>query len=205
MNNVSLNPFPSEEEMKTAQLLCCGRYCNQCETPVAYALRKRDVDMAFLLEKAIEKELSENEREVIKDYWYQSLTLSQIAKSKGITPAAVNKTLERANEKIKRALSYVVMYQQRVEDLSLMPAVLGRAKVIAAAANSPAENFGERLTQLRKSKGITAKKLCKATGIDFQRLRYLERSHLPDCEELIALSEFFSVSIDFILKGVTNE
>ena len=205
ITELSLNPFPSEEEMKTAQLLCCGRYCNQCETPAAYALRKRDVDMAFLLEKAIENELSETEREVVCDYWYNSLSLSQIAKSKGITPAAVNKTLDRANEKIERVLSYVVMYQQRVEDCSLTPVVVARAKVIAAAKNSPAENFGQRLVQLRKSKGITAKRVCKGTGIHFQRLRSLEQSCIPDCEELIALSEFFSVSVDYILKGVTNE
>ena len=128
-----------------------------------------------------------------------------LAELLGITPAAVNKTLDRANEKIERVLSYVVMYQQRVEDCSLTPVVVARAKVIAAAKNSPAENFGQRLVQLRKSKGITAKKVCKGTGIHFQRLRSLEQSCIPDCEELIALSEFFSVSVDYILKGVTNE
>ena len=201
----SLNPFPSEEEMKTAQLLCCGRYCNQCETPAAYALRKRDVDMSFLLEKAIERELSETEREVVIDYWYNSLSLSQIAKNNGITPAAVNKTLERACEKIEKALSYVVMYQQRVEDSSLVPLVLARAKVIAAARNSPAENLGQRLIQLRKSRGVSTKKICRITKIKYQRLRSLEQSSCPDCNELIALSEFYSVSIDFILKGVTDE
>ena len=41
--------FIDEEEMKAAQLACCGRVCNRCETPAAYAWRKREVDLAILL------------------------------------------------------------------------------------------------------------------------------------------------------------
>ena len=50
--------YPSKEEIKAAQLACCGRCCDACETPAEYAWRKRSVDLSVLLENAIEKAFS---------------------------------------------------------------------------------------------------------------------------------------------------
>ena len=71
--------YPSKEEIKAAQLACCGRCCDACETPAEYAWRKRGVDMAVLLEKAIETELSENERITVRERWYESMSVGEIA------------------------------------------------------------------------------------------------------------------------------
>ena len=49
--------FPSREEIKAAQLACCGRCCNQCESPAEYAWRKRDVDMRFCLKEPLRMNL----------------------------------------------------------------------------------------------------------------------------------------------------
>ena len=57
--------YPDEDEIKAAQLACCGRVCRDCEAPAAYAWRKREVDLALLLEKAIENELTEHERSMM--------------------------------------------------------------------------------------------------------------------------------------------
>ena len=96
--------YPSKEEIKAAQLACCGRCCDACETPAEYAWRKRGVDMAILLEKAIEAELSESERKAVRAHWYESMSVKEIAASQGISSAAVSVTLKRAQDKLHRAL-----------------------------------------------------------------------------------------------------
>ncbi len=193
--------YPSEEEIKAAQLTCCGRFCKECESPAAYAWRKREVDLAILLERAINRELSETERETVVDRWFNSLTQTQISRKRGISPAAVKNTLDRAQEKLERVLSYVVCYQQNVADESIIPLALGRARVIAAARNASGGTSGDRLMRLRQSQSMSRQNLNAATGISLSRIEHLENGDLPKTDELLALSEFFNVTVDFILKG----
>ena len=204
MNNktesVKLKCYPDEEEMKAAQLACCGRYCSACETPAEYAWRKREVDMALLLEKAIREELTETEREIITDFWFNSESLTRIAQKRGIKPPSVKGTLARAQEKIERALRYAVCYQQDVMSETIIPAVVGRARVIAAARNASGGDSGNRITRLRQSQSMSVEKLERATGILACRIERLESGCEPTASELISLSEFFDVTTDFILK-----
>lgn len=193
--------YPSEEEMLAAQLACCGRFCKECESPAAYAWRKRDVDLAILLERAINRELSETERETVIDHWFNSLTQTQISQKRGITPAAVKNTLDRAQEKLGRVLSYVVFYQQNIAAESILPLALGRARVIAAARNSTGGSCGDRLMRLRQSQSISKKSLGTAIGISVARIEALEGGAAPKTDELLILSDFFDVTVDFILKG----
>lgn len=197
--------FPSREEMKTAQLICCGRCCTQCESPAEYAWRKREVDMANLLEKAIENELTETERETVKLYWYESETVTSIANKKGINPSAVNRTLARAKEKLENALKYAVLYQNELKNEDVIPVILGRARVIAAAKRAVGGTVGDRITRLRQSQNLTKDSLASALGIGVKRLENLENSATPDDDELLSLSVFFNVSSDFILKGESDE
>lgn len=196
--------YPSEEEIKAAQLACCGRVCKECETPAAYAWRKREVDMTLLLEKAIQDELTEKEKIIIEDKWYNSLSFSQIARNRGISPAAVKSTSERAIKKLEKVLKYIVFYQQGITDENIVPAAVGRARVIAFARNSEASNVGERIRKLRLGQGISLKLLSNATDIPADRLRKIEESDILKTEELVSLSEFFAVTTDYILKGENN-
>ena len=196
--------YPSEEEIRAAQLLCCGRVCKECEVPAAYAFRKREVDMALLLEKAIEEELTESEKSVVKDRWYNSLSVSQIARDKGITPAAVIHTSDRALEKIERVLKYVVFYQRDIMEESIVPAAVGRAFVIASARNMKADDICSRIKNLRLAQGYSVRRMSMATGMNRKRIVEIERGSQPDNSELIVLSEFFGVTTDYILKGEHN-
>ncbi len=196
--------YPDEEEMKAAQLACCGRVCKRCETPAAYAWRKREVDMALLLEKAIENELTEKEKDVVKDKWYNSISFSEIARNRGITPAAVKSTADRALEKLERVLKYVVFYQRDVMNESIVPAVAGQAMVVAAARNMKPEGICRRLYALRVGNGYSLRSLSAATGISRKRLSEIEAGDLPGIEEIIYFSGFFAVTADYILKGENN-
>lgn len=196
--------FPSKEEMRTAQLICCGRCCTQCETPAEYAWRKREVDMSKLLELAIENELTDTEREVVKLYWYDSETASSIAKKKGINPSAVVRTLARANEKIENVLKYAVIYQNDINNEAVIPVVLGRARVIATAKRSLGHTAGERISKLRKAQNLTKDVLASALGISTKRLDNIENNVTPDVNEVLSLSVFFNVTTDYILKGESD-
>lgn len=196
--------FPSKDEIKTAQLACCGRCCDQCEVPAEYAWRKRDVDMAVLLDKAIENELTETERETVMLYWFESETATEIANRKGINPSAVNRTLTRAQEKLEKALKYAVIYQNQLSSESAIPVILGRARVIAAAKKAGGGTTGDRITRLRQSQNLTRASISSATGISEKRLEKLEKDAIPDGNEVISLSRFFDVSADYILKGESD-
>ncbi len=197
--------FPSEEEIEQAQRICCGRICNACETPAAYAFRKREVDMSVLLERAVRLELTEVEREAITLHWYDNESVTSIAEKKKISPAAVTKTLNRAKEKLERVLIYAVLYQQDITDESIIPVIIGRARVIAAARNTVGGTIGDRIMRLRQSQCLNLKTLGDATGISVSRLKKIEYGTDPTVKEVIALSEFFEVTADFILKGLTDE
>ncbi len=197
--------FPSEEEIRIAQKLCCGRCCTQCECPAEYAWRKRDVDMAILMEKAIENELTKTEKETVRSHWYDFESITKIADKKKISPAAVKRTLTRAQEKLERVLRYAVCYQHNMRDESIVPLVLGRARVIAAARNAVGGNAGDRLRRLRQSQNLTKEILAPSLDITAERLERIETGELPTADELSVFSAFFEVSTDFILKGVTNE
>ncbi len=203
--DVKLKYYPDEEEMKAAQLACCGRHCTACETPAEYAWRKREVDMAILLEKAIREELTQTEREIITEFWFNSESLTSIASKRNIKPPSVKGTLNRAQEKIENALRYAVCYQQNIMSETIIPVVVGRARVIAAARNSCSGSCGDRITRLRQSQSLSRETLESATGIPLSRISKIELGSNPTADELVALSEFFDVTTDFILKGEFND
>lgn len=195
--------FPSEEEIKAAQLACCGRNCSACESPAEYAWRKRSVDLAVLLESAIEKELSETEKGIITAFWFEDKSISVIADERSISPAAVHSNLERAQLKLKNVLEYTVRYQNDILPHSpLIPLALAKARVIAAARMCNGKTVGERIRDLRVSENYPRSSLVKVLGISEIRLKNIEKSVVsPDVSETVAFSEFFGVTTDYILKG----
>lgn len=66
--------------------------------------------------------------------------------------------------------------------------------------------IGRRIRELRKSKGITATFVAKNVGLTSSMVSAIE---LEKCNvtvpQLVALSDFFGVSIDYLVKGTNNE
>ena len=88
--------LPSENEIRNAVKICCGRRCHACETPVEYAWRKRMIDLAYLLGLAVERDLTESEREYIKAVFYDGKTRAEVSAEKSVSPADVSAALSRA-------------------------------------------------------------------------------------------------------------
>ena len=61
-------------------------------------------------------------------------------------------------------------------------------------------SFSERLVELRKSRGLTQKQVYEGVSMSmlgYQRYEYGERE--PSFQKLIALADFFDVSLDYLV------
>ncbi len=65
------------------------------------------------------------------------------------------------------------------------------------------DGFGERLRRLRKSRDVTQGQLAEYLGVVPSAIGKYERlpDSYPSVEVLIKISEYFEVSIDYLLKG----
>lgn len=66
-------------------------------------------------------------------------------------------------------------------------------------------NIGQRVKELRESKGIKATFMAKNVGLSPAMVSMIEREKCNvTVPQLIALSDFFGVSIDYLVKGANN-
>lgn len=62
--------------------------------------------------------------------------------------------------------------------------------------------FGERVQALRKARGLSQEQLAEAAGVSRQAVSKWELGEsAPELEKVLALSEFFGVTTDYLLKG----
>lgn len=67
-------------------------------------------------------------------------------------------------------------------------------------------NIANRIQQLRKEKGISQDQLANEVGVSRQAVsKWESQQSLPDLEKIIILSEYFSVSTDYLIKGTEEE
>lgn len=66
-------------------------------------------------------------------------------------------------------------------------------------------NIGERITELRKSKGLSQEELAEKLGVSRQSVSKWETgTSTPDTDKAIAMSRIFGVTADFLLTGEYN-
>ena len=67
-------------------------------------------------------------------------------------------------------------------------------------------NIGERVRELRNKNGVKATFIASKIGISQPHLSMIEREkQMPTIPQLISLSDFFCVTIDYLVKGESNE
>ncbi len=65
----------------------------------------RDVQLKRM-QQVIQEELTELQRYTLTAYYFQQQTLKQIADSRGVNKSTIYRTLKRAEDKLRRYLSY---------------------------------------------------------------------------------------------------
>jgi RNA polymerase sigma factor (sigma-70 family) len=58
------------------------------------------------VQRVIKEELTELQRQALMAYYFQEMTISQIAEARGVNKSTVCRTLHRAEEKLRRFLKY---------------------------------------------------------------------------------------------------
>ena len=68
------------------------------------------------------------------------------------------------------------------------------------------KTFPEKLVELRRKAGISQEKLADRLGVTRQSVSKWESgAALPELTKLIALSDMFSVSVDYLVKDICEE
>lgn len=66
-----------------------------------------------------------------------------------------------------------------------------------------AMNMADRIQYLRKAKGISQEELADKVGVSRQAVsKWESEQSMPDLDRVIAMSDFFGVTTDYILKGI---
>ena len=66
-------------------------------------------------------------------------------------------------------------------------------------------SFEERLYQLRRERGISQEELANIVGVSRQAVQKWESgASQPNMDNLIAISEYFGVTLDYLLRGDEN-
>lgn len=64
-------------------------------------------------------------------------------------------------------------------------------------------DISDRIQQLRRIKGISQEELADKIGVSRQAVsKWESEQSIPDIDKIIAMSEYFSVTTDYILKGI---
>jgi RNA polymerase sigma factor (sigma-70 family) len=58
------------------------------------------------VQRVIAEELTDIQREVLVAYYFQEMTIPQIARERGVYKSTVSRTLHRAEDKLRRYLKY---------------------------------------------------------------------------------------------------
>ena len=198
-SELGFTPLPDEAAM--AQLAYAQWERAEAENMAEYISRRRTVDLASLVRQVMQEELTDTERTAIRMRYDENLTPVEIAKRMHIGKSAAVHTLERAEERIRRYLKYVVQYQYDMLHVPFLPLAVREAMVVYAARYGR-QDAAHRLRQLRTGEHLSAAKVGAAVDIGTKRLRDIEDGQaVPDAQELLRLAAFYGVCADSILKG----
>ncbi len=65
--------------------------------------------------------------------------------------------------------------------------------------------FSERILALRKARGISQEELAASIGVSRQAISKWEGAQsVPDVDRIVQMSEYFGVTIDYLLKGTVS-
>ena len=65
----------------------------------------RDVQIKRV-QRVIQEELTQVQREILTAYYFQEMTIAEIAESRGVHKSTVSRTLKRAELRLRRYLKY---------------------------------------------------------------------------------------------------
>lgn len=164
-----------------------------------YIIRKRKAELQQLIRKVIKNELDEKEQLLVELHWYKNFNQRQIATMLGVEPSTVCRKLEKINDIIYEKLKYAIEYRYGFKNKESVKEIIKNNFTLLSQKSG---NTGLRLKKLRLENCIKIEDEAKRTAIPKERLFKLEENKcLIKVPEAITLSQFFCVSIDYLLTG----
>jgi len=172
------------------------------ESPADFIARKRAVDLVCLLNEVIEKELTEIEQNILRMFYFENLSVSEIANELCLHRSTIARRIEGINEKIYCNLKYAVKYEYDQYDDCIVPLAVREALALCAVRSSKPNNVGGRILKLRTIAKISCYTLSQCTNITQKRLMEIENGYACiNVDEAVCLAAFFCVSTDYLLTG----
>lgn len=197
---------PTYEEAALAEQSYLDWERSEYEGLVQYVWRRRNITLAAVARSVIDEQLTPAEQTVIKKHWFEGKNCAQIAKEQGLNRSSVTRTLNKAMEKLETYLKYVVMYQQSLRKIRVLPLAVNRALTAAAAAERKGETVGGRIRRFRQGEDLSTCQLAFGVNMGEERLLKIEDGLAePLAGELARFAKFFGVSADELLFGKNKD
>ena len=173
----------------------------QNETIDEYLLRKRKIELNCLVNKVIEAELTDKDKEIVNLHWYQGKSINEAAEVLGIDRSNVSRRLDKINNIIYDKLKYAIAYRYGKDYSSSVRMIIKNKDALCLIAedfDSPAK----RIKNLRKSQGFSLEDTKAMTGIGIKRIEAIESGERElSVSDIIRFATAFKTSGDYIIFG----
>ncbi len=116
MKSGSFGEITLADEKTCNDYKCIDNDCADC----LYSAGK--IATTDVLAAIIENELTPTEKKAINLYWFKRMKINKIAAVTGVSETSVRKSLARAQERIRKIMKYIVLYDEMLSGTTLMPA-----------------------------------------------------------------------------------
>ncbi len=171
------------------------------ETIDEYLLRKRKVELNCLVNRVIESELTEKDKNLVKLHWYEGKNVTETAKVLGLERSAVSRRLDKINEIIYDKLKYAIEYRYG-KDYSSSVKMIIKNKDALCLISEDFESPAGRIKNLRQRQGFSLEETEIMTGIGKKKLESIENGERElSVSDIIRFATAFKTSGDYIIFG----
>lgn len=166
-----------------------------------YLMRKRKIELNCLLNKIIENELCDRDRQIVKLHWFAGNSITETAKILNIDRSTVSRHLDKINNIIFDKMKYAIEYRYG-KDFSSSVSVIIKNKDALFLVKESTDSPARRIMKLRKQQGFTLKDAGAMTGISAKRFEELENSSEKiSAEDIRRIATAFRTTADYIIFG----
>lgn len=162
----------------------------------SYVNRVRTICVSELIDNIIETKLTEMQKRIIKDFWFNDVTPEDIIKSLNISRRTFYSSKAKAQDIIKDYLEPLITYFRNLPSSAVMPAVINESFTVLKANKASAKNIDSALKNIRLTFGAETALAASALGIKEEELIKKENSKKePTLSELKKYSKAFGTKI----------
>lgn len=200
MTDSASNSF-SKADIESAHLAFSMWQGTQQETVDEYVMRKRKIELNCLVNEVIENELTDEEKAIVQQYWFEGKTLMEIGEAMGMSHTSISRKLSKINDIIYDKLKYAIQYRYG-KDYSRAVKVIIKNKDGLYLFRGKADSPALRIKNLRQQQGLSLTDTEAMTGISKARLEEMEKGEKDILvKDVIRIATAFRVTSDYIIFG----